>query len=62
MNNVVAYKGLGTAKVYAQAYEYSPTGLRTSPYKSPLSRKMMNKALMLLKPCEYIQYTKLDHI
>jgi len=62
MNNVVSYKNFSTAKVYAQAYEYSSTGLRTSQYKSPLSRRLMNKALMLLKRCECVKYIKLEHM
>ena len=61
MNNAVSYKCLGTAKVYAQAYEYSITGLRTSPHKSSLRRRLMNKALMLLTRCEHIEDIKLEH-
>lgn len=61
MNNVVSYKCLGTAKAYAQACEYNITGLRTSPHKSSLRRRLMNKALMLLLPCEHIKDIKLEH-
>ena len=61
MNNVVSFKPLYTMKVYAEAYEYSTTGLRTSPHKSSLRRRLMNKALMLLLPCEHIEYIKLEH-
>lgn len=62
MNNVVSYRCFGTAKVYAQAYEYSITGVRTSPHKSSISRRLMNKALMLLIGYEHIEYIKLEHM